>query len=511
MNYYTKATQQAIDTYGTDKCLEAHRLNSDDGEGASTVAQYLGFTDYLTATGNKLIDAGREIDAATNPPPSQPVITYTSAKDTKRARRVWIEGTKLAAAGFPAGTKYRLDINKSQRTIHITATPDGDKTVSSCKRGAKSRPIIDLHSKVIEDLYPSGARIRVVFEQDLITITQHHEDTGREVREDQFKRNASKGTLRNASMFTGGGVSTQAIHEGLGGSVKWICEMEQRYVESAGANCLAVDDSTAVIVAKAEEVESQYYSDCDVLHFSMPCTKVSKAGKAKHGESEMDSTEVFGVVRAIDASNPAVVISENVVSAKTSPVYALLRAELRRKGYKVFEQILDASHTDSFENRPRYWIVAISEGIAPEHFEVSTVARSGITIAELLDSDEAVADLWAENTYLKEKAIKDAAKAKQGGGSFFARQLLTGTETACGVIGRYYNKKRSAEPFMVRGTLERLFTPAEHARVKSIPQNLIAGLPKSTAHEIMGQSVDYRQPLRIAQTIAALFAVPVTA
>ena len=74
------------------------------------------------------------------------------------------------------------------------------------------------------------------------------------------------------------------------------------------------------------------------------------------------------------------------------------------------------------------------------------------------------------------------------------------------MIGRFYNKKRSSEPYVTRGNLERLFTPAEHARVKSIPANLIAGLPKSVAHEILGQSVDYRQPLRIAELIRGVVA-----
>ena len=436
-------------------------------------------------------------------------VTYSNATDTKRARRVWIEGEHNNRAGFTAGTKYRMDISEAQKRITLTVDPAGDKTVSSCTRAGKSRPIIDLHNKTIEALYPSGARIRIQFERHLITITEHHEDTARKVREDQFQRNAKSGTLREASACTGGGVSTQAIHEGLGGggSLKWVAEMELKYIDSAAQRCLAVDDSTTMLIAPVEEIESRFYADCDVLSFSMPCNKVSLAGKAKTGEHETDSTELFGIMRAIEASNPAVIISENVVSAKTSPVYALMRAELRRKGYKLFEQILDASHTDSFENRPRYWLVGISEGIAPESFEVSKVARSGRKLSELLDPPEIVADLWAENPGLKAKAKRDAEKAKKGGGSFFARTLLTGIETACGVIGKGYNKKRSGEPFIVAGKLERLFSAAEHARVKSIPANLIEGLPKSVAHEIMGQSVDYRQPLRIAQLLATIYNV----
>lgn len=434
-------------------------------------------------------------------------ITYSKAKETKRAVRVWSEGENNVRAGFTAGTRYTMEISKPQKRITLTVDPDGERRVSSCTRAGKSRPIIDLHSKAIADLYAPETRIRIQFEQGLITITEHHEDTGRKVREDQFQRNAASGKIREASACTGGGVSTQAIHEGLGGagSLKWVAEMELKYIDSAGQRCLAIDDDTAILIAPVEEIESRFYSDCDVLSFSMPCNKVSLAGKAKTGEHETDSTELFGIMRAIDASNPAVIISENVVSAKSSPVYALMRAELRRKGYKLFEQILDASHTDSFENRPRYWLVAISEGIAPESFEVATVARSGRKLSELLDAPEDVAALWSENPGLKAKAKRDAEKAKKGGGSFFKRALLTGAETACGVIGKGYNKKRSGEPFLVDGKLERLFSAAEHARIKSIPANLIEGLPKSVAHEIMGQSVDYRQPLRIAQALADLF------
>ena len=51
---------QTIADMGTEKCLEAYRLHS-DGEGANTVAQLLGFTDYLTVTGNRLINAGRDL------------------------------------------------------------------------------------------------------------------------------------------------------------------------------------------------------------------------------------------------------------------------------------------------------------------------------------------------------------------------------------------------------------------------------------------------------------------
>ena len=40
---------------------------------------------------------------------------------------------------------------------------------------------------------------------------------------------------------------------------------------------------------------------------------------------------------------------------------------------------------------------------------------------------------------------------------------------------------------------ERLLTPKEHARVKSAPDALVENLGPTLAHEILGQSIDYRQ------------------
>ena len=244
----------------------------------------------------------------------------------------------------------------------------------------------------------------------------------------------------------------------------------------------------------AEEIEPHLYSEVDVLSFSMPCAGFSKAGKSKHKQTSENhsGTALFGVINAIKASNPSVIISENVTEAMDSPIYQLLTSELRRTGYKVFEQILDQRHTASIENRARYWMVAVSEGIAPESLELPQVIQDQPTIASILESEPN--EQWSANAYLHEKAERDLAAGKG-----FKRQLITGSETTCGTIGRYYAKKRSTEPFVVNSEgLERLFTPIEHARVKSVPEHLIRGISKTTAHEILGQSVDYRQPLKLA-------------
>ncbi len=434
-------------------------------------------------------------------------VTYTAVKENARGLRIWIEGRKLVASGFDCGVKYCSSVQPGQIVLQVV--PDGDKTVTTSKRGGKQRPIIDLRREIVENAFKAGDRLRVVFYQGSIKITRHHEDSAQEEREERFRKNAGARQLNCAEMFAGGGVSLEAKHSaivdaGLDANTVWIAEADTRYIESAGANCFAVTDDTAFIVGSVEEVEPRFYGKCDVLSFSMPCAGVAATGKAKHKqrEEEHSGTALFGVVAAIRTSNPAVITSENVKEAQNSPIYLLLKEELRRLGYTIFEQVLDRSHTGTFEQRRRYWLTAISSGLAPESVEVAQVDAPPVTLQSLLDS-QIPGEMWSDNTYLKEKAKRDAEKkATRGGGSYFARQILAGHETTCGTIGRFYHKKRSSEPFIGRADgKERLLTPREHARVKSAPEYLVNGLAPSVAHQILGQSVDYLQPYKLMQRI----------
>jgi len=427
--------------------------------------------------------------------------TYSAAKSTARGTRVWIEGQKLSLVGFTPDTLYSVLYDGIAKRISLHLDPtNGAKRVTKSTRNGKARPIIDLQSAMVTSVFEGGERLRVTFTDGLIIIEQHHEASSQEQREQRFTKRSQHGQILEASMFTGGGISTEAIAQaiteaGFNSRVSWCCEMEAKYIESAGENCLAIDDDTAFLIGMAEEIEPHLFTEVDVLSFSMPCAGFSKAGKSKHKQSSENhsGTALFGVINAIKAANPSVIISENVTEAFDSPIYQLLTSELRRTGYKVFEQVLNQSHTATIENRARYWMVAISDGIAPDSLELPEIVQDRPTIASILEANPI--EQFAANEYLDLKAVRDLAAGKG-----FKRQLIDGTENRCGTIGRYYAKKRSTEPFVVNAEgLERLFTPVEHARVKSIPEHLIAsGISKTIAHEILGQSVDYRQPLKLA-------------
>jgi DNA (cytosine-5)-methyltransferase 1 len=428
--------------------------------------------------------------------------TYTHCKERARGLRVWIEGQKLALAGFCPDAPYTALYDGIAKRIDLRLDPEGARRVAKSQRNGVARPIIDLTGKQVASVFDGGEKLRVTFEHGHIAIEQHHEAQSQDDREKRFRQRSTSGTLQKASMFTGGGVSTEAIAEafsstGLSAKLSWVCECETKYIEAAGQNCLAIDDDTAFLVGMAEEIEPHLFTQVDVLSFSMPCAGFSTAGKAKHKQtSEQHSgTALFGVINAIKNSNPAVIISENVVEAQGSPIYQLLVAELERTGYRVFEQVLDQRHTATIEKRARYWLVAVSEGIAPDSLELPEIVQNRPAIASILEANHG--EEWSANEYLRAKEQRDIAAGKG-----FRRQLLTGFEDSCGTIGRFYSKKRSTEPFVVNAEgLERLFSPVEHARVKSIPERLTRHMSKTTAHEVLGQSVDYRQPLYLATAL----------
>lgn len=52
--------------------------------------------------------------------------------------------------------------------------------------------------------------------------------------------------------------------------------------------------------------------------------------------------------------NPSVVVSENVVQARDSASYMLVRAYLKEQGYVITEDVLDARQAGTIEDRDRW-------------------------------------------------------------------------------------------------------------------------------------------------------------
>ena len=79
----------------------------------------------------------------------------TKVKQTNRAFRIWIEGTKLVKAGFDCSVAYTIDYDVEGGTIFLIIDPKGERKVTA------SRPIIDLHDQKVGEVFNSGDQIEV--------------------------------------------------------------------------------------------------------------------------------------------------------------------------------------------------------------------------------------------------------------------------------------------------------------------------------------------------------------
>ena len=100
----------------------------------------------------------------------------TTAKATARAVRIWIEGAKLNSAGFTPDTPYKVLFEATpflrDTTITLVVDANGDRRVTKATRNGKARPIIDLHSRDVAEVFPAGTKVRVEYQPNQIIFTK---------------------------------------------------------------------------------------------------------------------------------------------------------------------------------------------------------------------------------------------------------------------------------------------------------------------------------------------------
>jgi len=444
-------------------------------------------------------------------------VHYTKVQEnSKKQKRVWLEGLKLSDAGFTKGKKYVSVFNISDSTLTLTLDKSGDKVVSGKKkRGTEDEytPIIDICNANVAKTFGKTVKLKATISKGCVEIVIHHEEKAEIEREARTLANIKKGTLTEASLCTGIGISTHAIHTGLKdagieSTLERVCEIEPKYLEVAQQNNESITKDTKFFVGALEELETDLLSKVDILSASLPCTGHSKAGKSKNkiicAEDHKDaSTSVFGFMNIVRACSPSIIISENVTEARDSATYSLIRSELSRLGYNIHERIMGKKEGACVENRNRYWFVAISNGL--DNFDLEKLLKTKEKYKSVGDVLEGIPQ--SDSRFFPDTAFTKRAEENAKAGRNFACQFVTAKDTSIGVIPRHYNKRQVSNPHLKgKGKTVRLFTPREHARLKGIPEHLVEGISPTTAHEGLGQSILYNHAYSIARSLGKCLA-----
>jgi DNA (cytosine-5)-methyltransferase 1 len=99
------------------------------------------------------------------------------------------------------------------------------------------------------------------------------------------------------------------------------------------------------------------------MHISIQCDEFSslktKKARAESVESLNTSVDlVYDALRVIETVQPAMVMIENVSGFSSHPNGELLKIKLRKWGYHVTDEVLDARDHNGLTSRARYYLVA---------------------------------------------------------------------------------------------------------------------------------------------------------
>lgn len=425
----------------------------------------------------------------------------------KGAPRVWLDGPVMERAGFVPGQQYVVDVQGQM--VVVQANPDGSRSVTGKKDkkdGEPDKPVIDLNSWALLAIFDGMAAVRVVVKNDQILILPLASEVKKRERFQRLREKLENGDpLAIGSAFHGGGILSHAVHAGLAtagieSKMAFANEMRGELLEHAAIHNDAWSENTQMLSAPIQELAFDdrgvaSIPKVELLEMGIPCTGASRAGKSKrglvHAEAHPDVGHlVVASLVIISKSNAAIVLLENVPEYAQSASADILRNQLRDMGYNTHERVLNGKEWGTLENRNRWCMVAVTQGIAFDFDQLQPPGPNGRTISEVLESSIGVDDPhWRRFEYLKSKEMRDAEK-----GNGFGMQVVTPEGTSVPTLRKGYHKGGSTDPLLQHPEnpdLLRQFTAVEHARIKEVPEHLIEGLSNTVAHEVLGQGIVY--------------------
>lgn len=430
--------------------------------------------------------------------------------------RVWLQSKALEKEGFSIGERFDVDLDAGRAVIKIRISESGARIVSRKKSGTSEIPVIELHNNSLAEWLPAHAkRVRVCAKSGVIEITVHRDDDAALDRLDALKERLAAGKpLRVGEVAVGGGVMSDALHQGFKDSgidsqLSFAIEKESVYLSQFVKTCRSSTKETLFIESGMEDVDVGELPSVDILAAGIPCVGASLQGRTSKKLSCAEACDSSGALffswlAIVKACNPSVVLLENVPQWANTASQMVIRSCLSQWGYEISEGEL-SRETGGFEDRHRFCMVAVTKGL--NKFEFKDLLPSAPTpsnFASIMESVPSGDPMWKEYRYIWDKLERD--KKKKSGFAPFVIDA-NGSATKVNTIVRNYAKVQSSGALVKHPTNQRLYrllTPLEHCKAKAVPERIIEGLSNVVAHQILGQSVLYPAFRSVARLLASL-------
>lgn len=443
-------------------------------------------------------------------------------QEYQNGHRIWLEGNWLAERGFETGASIKIDVDPEKKMLTCQRVELSDRAVSGRKKSnGGMKPIIEIKSARDLEIFEGMECVRVICDSNMIRILPIASESRRMAVLNELRQVIlNGGVIDTASMFHGGGVLSEAVHEGINESglkteSAVVVELRQDMMDISSQNSKHRSSKTVELVMPAQEMVFDEWvmskiPRVAVLSAGIPCAGTSPAGRAKNKNSVPESHPHVGhmvvpLLGLIGRMAPPAVILECVPQYLNTASMEIIRLQLRDLGYDMYETVVHGAEWGHLEDRSRMCAVAVLKGIPLDWAsykppENPKQQRIGDVLENIPDDDP----VWKPMTYLREKEQRDIADGKG-----FKMNICTPFDTVVKTIGKGYAKVRSTEPKLQHPTnpeLLRQFTSQEHCAFKGVSKELIRGDYSETfLHELLGQSVVVSPFKAIAKLIGEAF------
>lgn len=236
-------------------------------------------------------------------------------------------------------------------------------------------------------------------------------------------------------------------------------------------------------------VDTSKIPQYDILTAGFPCQSFSVVAQnpPRLGIKDSDKGTLFEeVCRFLRDHRPMAFICENVkgiMSANKGEAFPIILDSLRRCGYFVTHQVLNASNYGIPQKRERVIIIGFRNAEVFSRFSWPEQINGARALKEVLFPESEVPDKY----YFSARAIAGMRAAKPEMNKGRAQDI----DKPCGTVAAHLAKVslNSTDPVLKFGDSYRRFMPREVARIQSFPDTYILEGPESRQYKALGNAI----------------------
>lgn len=332
--------------------------------------------------------------------------------------------------------------------------------------------------------------------------------------------------INSIDLFAGIGGIRLGFEQAFGANLKTVFISE--WDKNAQKTYISNFDDKIEIAGDITKIDIKKIPSFDMCLAGFPCQAFSLAGQRKGFSDDYKGvsrgTLFFNVAEICEKQNPKVIFCENVkglLNHDKGRTYKIIKGrleELGKRGYNVYEKILNSRDFGVPQNRERIYIVAFRKDIDSSGFNFPKPKDSDKTLNDIKEEQPVSAKYYLSEKYLETLRRHRARHEAKGNG--FGYEIRKWNDVAgaivCGGMGRERNlvidkRQKDLTPVThIKGEINkegvRKMTPREWARLQGYPDSFKLTLADVHLYKQLGNSVSVPVIKEIAKKIKTVLA-----